>query len=127
MKAEAERKLEEYRQRFRRAPVGEWTTARGTFDSLSGERLVFAQDGTGTLGRDGAPSDATKTAFEWREKAPLVIEMRYAADADEDEEEWDAVAYDFKLIEHDAGTEVVIYEVGQEGFWDVLAPLRLVE
>jgi hypothetical protein len=128
MDKEAERKLEEYRQRFRRAPVGEWATARGTFDSVVSETMVFAPDGTGTLGHDSAFSGPKKLAFEWREKAPQVIEVRYADDADsgEDGEEWDAVAYDFKLIEHDAGSEVVIHEVGQEGFWDVLTALRFV-
>ena len=128
MSDEAEQKLEEYRRRFRRAPVGEWATARGTFDSLSSETVTFSPDGTGTLGYDGALSGAKALAFEWREKAPQVVEVRYADDADSggDDEEWDSVAYDFKLIEHDAGAEVVIYEVGQEGFWDVLAPLRFV-
>jgi hypothetical protein len=128
MNDEAEQKLDEYRGRFRRAPVGQWSTARGTFDSLTSETIVFAPDGTGTLGYDGALSGATKAAFEWREKAPQVVEVRYADDEEpgEDDEEWDAVAYDFKLIEHDAGVEVVIYEVGQEGFWDVLTPLRFV-
>jgi hypothetical protein len=128
MNGEAEQKLEEYRRRFRRAPVGEWATARGTFDSLTSETVVFAPDGTGTLGYDGALSGERKAAFEWREKAPQVIEVRYADDEDsgEGDEEWDAVAYDFKLIEHDAGAEVVIYEVGQEGFWDVLTPLRFI-
>jgi hypothetical protein len=57
-----------------------------------------------------------QTASEWREKAPQMIEVRYTDDADsgEDGEEWDAVAYDFKLIEHDAGSEVVIHEVGRK-------------
>lgn len=128
MNGEAGQKLEGYRRRFRRAPVGEWAAARGTFDSLTSETIVFAPDGTGALGYHGALSGATKTTFEWREKAPLVVEVRYAGDDDSDEggEGWDALAYDFKLIEHDAGAEVVIHEVGQEGFWDVSAPLRFV-
>ena len=128
MDVEAEQKLEEYRRRFRRAPVGEWATARGTFDSLASETVVFADDGTGKLGYDGALSGEMHAAFEWREKAPHVVEVRYVDDEDsgEDDEERDTVAYDFKLIEHDAGVEVVIYEVGQEGFWDVLTPLRFV-
>ena len=128
MDSEAEQKLEEYRRRFRSAPLGEWATARGTFDSLASETIVFAPDGTGALGYDGALPGATRVAFEWRERAPQVIEVRYADDEDsgEDDEEWDEVAYDFKLVEHDAGAEVVIYEVGQEGFWDVLTPLRFV-
>lgn len=125
---EAEQRLDEYRRRFRRAPVGEWATARGTFDSLTSETIVFAPDGTGTLGYEGMLSGAKKAAFEWREKAPQVVEVRYADDDDagDDTEEWDAVAYDFKLIEHDAGAEVVLHEVGQKGFWDVLTPLRFV-
>jgi hypothetical protein len=128
MSEEVEQRVEEYRRRFRRAPVGEWAAARGTFDSLTSETVVFAPDGTGTLGYDGAFSGAKAMAFEWREKAPQVVEVRYADDAEPggDDEEWDAVAYDFKLVEHDAGAEVVIHEVGQEGFWDVSAPLRLV-
>jgi hypothetical protein len=128
MNVEWGQRLEEYRRRFRRAPVGEWATARGTFDSLAGETMVFAPDGTGTLGYDGALPGAEKMAFEWREKAPQLVEVRYVDDEapGEDGEEWDAVAYDFKLIEHDAGAEVVIYEVGREGFWDVSTPLRFV-
>lgn len=125
---ETEQQLEAYRRRFRRAPVGEWGTARGTFEALTSETLVFAPDGTGTLGYDGALSGERQAAFAWREKAAQVIEVRYVDEEDsgEGDEEWDAVAYDFKLIEHDAGAEVVIYEVGQEGFWDVLTPLRLI-
>ena len=126
MNVEDEQKLEEYRRRFGRAPVGEWAAARGTFDSVTSETVTFAPDGTGTLKYDGAFSGSKETAFEWREKAPQVVEVRYAADDGEEEEEWDSVAYDFKLIEHDAGAEVVIHEVGQEGFWDVMSPLRFV-
>ncbi|MFL6253778.1 MAG: hypothetical protein ACJ74T_02030 [Pyrinomonadaceae bacterium] len=82
---------------------------------MTSETIVFAPGGTGTLGYDGALTGATQAAFEWREKAPQVVEVRYVDDDDsgEDDEEWDTVAYDFKLIEHDAGAEVVIYEVGQ--------------
>lgn len=124
-----EQKLEECRRRFRNAPVGEWSTARGTFDSLSSERVVFAPDGTGTLDSGSAFSGEQQLKFEWREKAPQVVEVRYVDDAAavENDEVWDTVAYDFKLVEHDAGAEVVLHEVGREGFWDVPTPLRFVK
>ena len=128
MNEEAEQRLSEYRERFEQAPVGQWTTARGTFDALTNETIIFAPDHTGTISYSGALKGETETAFEWREKSPRIIEVRYVEDAGEDEDdEWDAVAYDFKLMEHDAGDEIVMYEVGQEGFWDVLAALRFVK
>jgi hypothetical protein len=131
MDEEAEQKLSGYRARFLSAPVGQWTTARGTFDVLTNETIIFAADHTGTISYNGALKGETETAFEWREKLPFVIEVRYVDDADAseevDDEEWDAIVYGFKLIEHDAGSDVVMHEVGQEGFWDVLAALRFVK
>lgn len=120
--------IEEYRVRFRIAPLGQWATAQGTFDAVSNDLFTFHPDHTGVIRYGSVFSGEAEVGFEWREKSERAIEVRYT---DEDEtdttEPWDEIAYDFKTKESDTGGEVVMYENGQDGFWDSPAPLRLVK
>lgn len=117
-----------YRERFRVTPAGRWRTARGTFDAVSSDTVNFCPDHTGVIEYGSAFSGETSARFEWREKGERVIELRYVEDEVADEQEpWDEISYDFKRLETDAGGEVVLHEVGRDGFWDLPAPLRLIE
>lgn len=119
-------RVEEYRERFGRVPLGTWRTAQGTFDVVSSDVLTFRPDHTGTIKYGSSFSGETAVRFEWREKGERVVEVRYAGDEAGSEDLWDEISYDFKVLETDAGEEVVLYEVGHDGFWDSDAPLRSV-
>ena len=116
--------IEEYRARFRTAPLGTWRTAQGTFDAVSSDSVTFRPDHTGTIEYRSSFSGEAAVGFEWREKAERVIEVRYAEDGTGAEESWDEISYDFRALDTDTGGEVALHEVGQDGFWDISAPLR---
>ncbi len=117
--------IDDYRTRYSTAPLGAWATAQGTFDVVSHDTFTFYADHTGLIQYGSAFSGESEVRFEWREKGERLIELRYVDEDDANEDElWDKVAYDFRLIETDTGEEVVLYEIGQDGFWDSLSPLR---
>ena len=124
MERDRSTQIEEYRSRFRSAPVGTWETAQGTFDAVQSQVITFHPDQTGTIDDHRSLSGSGPVRFEWREKEERVIEVRYSDDESEAEEPWDEIRYDFKIKEGDTGSEVVLYEVGHDGFWDSAAPLR---
>lgn len=119
--------LNGYRERFRIALVGVWQTAQGTFDQVSGDTVTFRPDHTGVIEYGSAFSGETAARFEWREKGERTIEVRFTDDEDdrgEEAEPWGDLVYDFRVNATDVGGEVVLHEVGREGFWDSEAPLR---
>lgn len=146
------KEIEAYRERFNRAPLGQWSTAVGTFSSMMDQVWEFYPDGTGKYTDYGAFGGAQgETFFEWRELADRTIEFRVTqwveVDWDETEDEveedkaediegpmnWITIRYDFKVVQHDCGDEVAMYDVGQQesggeyiGFWMSLAPLAYI-
>jgi hypothetical protein len=140
-----QRKIDEYRVRFSKAPVGHWFPASGTFNNVMGQDWYFYSDGTGKY-IDYGPfgSIYSETRFEWREKGERTIEFRETEsighDFDDDDEgedekpttdeegvmDWVTIKYDVRVVQHDAGSEVALYDVGQvergiqleeTGFW----------
>lgn len=145
-KTESEHQIDEYRVKFSKAPLGRWSTASGTFSSVMDQVWEFHENGTGRYTDYGAfGGEQGETLFEWRELADLTIEFRVTQwaeldldDEDEDDAEdedegpmnWISIRYDFKVVQHDAGSEVGMYDTRQEeggaeyvGFWMSLAPL----
>lgn len=124
------RRIEDARRRFGRSLIGYWRTAQGTFNGVMAQHWEFRPDGTGRFtdtGTFGYPE--TETQFEWRQLGDFEIELRlteyvahhpdYASELDDEEREWQAIRYDFVVVQHDCGTEVGL--VG--GLLSVDAPL----
>lgn len=140
--------LENYRQQFSQAPLGRWSTASGTFSSVMDQVWEFYANGTGRYTDYGTfGSVRGETLFEWRTAAERTIALRVTQstfvdeqvdeddEGDEDDEltDWLMIRYDFKVVQHDAGSEVAMYAVDQEergapyvGFWTSMAPLAYV-
>lgn len=141
-------KVESYQQRFREAPLGRWSTASGTFSSVMDQVWEFYAHGTGKYTDYGTfGSVRGETLFEWRTVAERTIAVRvtqsifvdkYVEEDDEDDEDdepmdWLLIRYDFKVVQHDAGSEVAMYAVDQEerggpyvGFWASMPPLAFI-
>ena len=121
-------RLDALRRRFATGLVGRWHSAQGTLDMVMGERWEFRADGTGSSWSHSALHGEDETAFTWRHHGPNAVVVSLP-----DEEDRDAlldgaaervVHYEFAIVRHDLGQDVVLREVGCEGFWFGLAPLR---
>ena len=139
-KTELEYQIDEYRMKFSKAPLGRWSTGSGTFSSVMDQVWEFYENGTGKYTDYGAfGGEQGETFFEWRELTNLSIEFLVtewakleddAEDEDEGPMDWISIRYDFKIVQHDAGSEVGMYDTRQEaggaeyvGFWMSMAPL----
>ncbi len=99
-----------YRNRFKNSLVGKWISAEGTF-SKQRDVFEFFENGQGVWLSSGANYEE-KTNFYWRQKGPLAIEIR-----EEDEGEWFEIEYDFKIIENDVSTQVILCQKNFETFY----------
>jgi hypothetical protein len=115
--------VEEYRERFKVAPIGQWSTPYdcGPWPSVSWQ---FCEDGHGKMVHHSGMGDCTEF-FEWKPQGERCIEVQmteviYEVDPcpnDEMEEDdegpsgWVTISYDFKRINHYAPTVVMYGEM----------------
>lgn len=143
---------EYHREFFKDGPIGEWHGWRD--DSvMMAQYWVFRSDHTGETVNSGVMArseyksvfewepvgdcvirirekafftcllDDGSVGSEWRDTAELDGEKNHAID-ESDEEMWDTVAYDFRLEDGGYCPQIVMHEVGKQGFcW----PLQLDE
>ena len=107
--------MEEYRKKFKRAPLGRWTSPYD-YGPFSSDAWEFHADGTGKIFYYSGMGDQ-ETSFEWQEESERTIKFR-EMDGDEPEDEneeeerqcWGTLTYDFKIIEH-YGSTIVMFTV----------------
>ena len=97
--------IEEYREKFKRAPLGRWNSSF-EFGPFPTDAWEFHADGTGKIFEYSGGGDE-ESSFEWREDSERTIKFReICRDEPEDEAEaeerqlWGTLTYDFKIIEH---------------------------
>ncbi len=110
-------------------PVGLWRTSAGTADALGTDDVRFDADGTGLITTRSMMSGIEEIFFLWSVSGPGRIRVRYAvqesgADLEQEADEWGEIKLEFEQQENDLGAVEVMKEVGQEGFWFLLDPLR---
>jgi hypothetical protein len=110
--------IEDYRNRYKKAPIGRWWAATGSFNNVMNKIWEFRPDGLGSiqdLGPFLQPRDEP-LYFEWKEYSDFTILIKrfYWLDDDE-EEEWVKVTYDFEVVTHDIGSEIAMVEVEEGG------------
>jgi hypothetical protein len=122
----------EARQQFRRGLVGSWASYRGGgHDMHVGMKLIFREDGTGTMEEWGFdhqqlnPEYVSTPDFRWSYVGDYAIEITHCGETRK-------VGYDFRAgkNEYDFG-ELRVFEIGRSwddhgeiGFW--LSPFSLV-
>jgi hypothetical protein len=115
------------RERFKQGLVGRCTTAQGTFDVVQSEMWTFGAAGNGSIESRSVFSGAKTEQFYWLRAGECRVRLRLKPESLIGEVgQWDEVAYEFRQIQHDAASEVVLGEEGIEGFWLSIAPLRFV-
>lgn len=120
-------KIAEYRAKFRISPIGEWSSLHGSFEVMMGEVWQFNSEYTGIIRYYSVLQGEEEILFEWKEKSERTILIKTIDSQDtSDADEWETVEYDFKLVQHDEGTEVGMVQVGSEHFWLCLYPLRFI-
>lgn len=131
---EAERKIEEYRRRFRDAPIGVWRTDRGSIETAYSERVIFSPDGTGAVVTHSGFSEKKPLKFTWEKKSPFIIEIcidyREFFDDGDEEEDTDVfnLEYNFAAYENGFGiNKTAIYQKGLERLWHIEDYLVLTE
>jgi hypothetical protein len=117
--------LVRYRDKFATTLAGCWSTAHGTFDAIMSERWEFRADGTVFVTSQHL-SETDHEVYRWESEGPFRVRLGLPPDEEDPEGTWKSVAYEFAVVEHDAGHEVVLREIGQKGFWLSTAPLRRV-
>lgn len=117
-------RLRSCRAKFATSLVGRWSTAQGTFDAIMSEQWEFLADGTLRVSRSSR-AGTDHDVYLWEADGPFRVRLGLPPDEDEREVLWWTVSYEFAVIEHDAGQEVVLREVGRKGFsFFCQAPLR---
>lgn len=127
--------LDQYRDRFKHAPLGRWKQAAGTFSVVMDELWEFNPDHTGRIIQTSAFSGEDEAQFEWKEVADFTIACRTKwpdeddqAEAEADAAPWVTVRYDFRIVSTDYGELVAMYQLAddgtiRQGFWYSLSPL----
>jgi hypothetical protein len=129
------KKIDEYHQSFRTAPIGRWQSVSGAFIVMH-EDWEFYPDHKGKYteyGPFGYPR--RRTHFQWREYEELTIligetkwENLEPVDKNEingiddgepedsiEEIEWMTVKYDFMIVTNEAGgEEIAMFQIGRE-------------
>jgi hypothetical protein len=118
--ASLEERLAAHRARFAVDLAGRWSTAQGSFDVVQGERWDFHEDGRLVV------TDAHGVVDEVRWEVVGPFRVRLGLPEDDGTTTWTTLDYEFVVACSDVGEEVVLREVGREGFWTSLAPLRRV-
>ena len=120
--------LEDYRLKFRLAPLGRWSAVVGTASVLMDEAWEFLPDGTGSCEEYGCfGARQGITLFEWKSVGEFSLLCRVTKEAWEDypgqdvEEDWESVDYGFQVIETDSGSRVSLCSIFngamQDHFW----------
>lgn len=133
------RTADDYRTRFKQAPLGRWSQAAGTFSVVRDEVWQFNPDRTGNIVETSfLGGNKGETQFEWKKIADFTIACRVTrylyendeAEAEEETEpsEWSEIRYDFDVHSTDSGDVVAMYQVSdsgspQNGFWWSMVPL----
>ena len=108
-------------------PVGSWCTSAGTADVLGVDDMRFNPDGTGVITTRSLLLGTKAETFEWGMAEPGRLRIRFPAEPGDDEPDyWSTIPFEFRIQRHDVGTQEVMAEVGQSGFWVLVKPLRWV-
>jgi|GEM_PF-4274947 len=132
--AEAEARVEDYRQRFAHGPVGRWKSDldmvqgpgfEGT--GLMGAAIEFLADGTGHYAYWSALSGEEKGSFQWREGGELGVDI-LIWETEEDRLDPDKITCDFFMVPQSEKV-LMASRVSQDGiwFWHLPGPFFLVE
>lgn len=126
---ESSEPVDAYREKFKRAPLGRWTSSL-EFGPFPIDVWEFYADGTGKI-LHHAGSGKSVTLFEWQEETERTIKFRetHWMKADTQDEafstseaeptDWISIVYDFKVIQHYAPI-VVMFQVPERDtfkFW----------
>jgi hypothetical protein len=119
--------IAQYRNRFRRGPVGVWTTSLGAgWDICYGCQFEFRSDFTGRAvmydsGEEQQPE--TETPFIWTVIDDFTIDVQPTGEVD-CREGWGIIRYDFRFAcsKHGGDRILVLFEKGRDatdkpGFW----------
>ena len=126
--------IDDYRHRFKLAPIGHWSQNTGTFGIVMDEIWEFKSDRTGKIIEIGPfGGERGETLFEWKEVADLTIACEVTKCSDDEDEDlepatWVTIRYDFKITPTDCGDVIAMYQVDvngtfQSSFWYSLTPL----
>ena len=115
--------LTRYREAFATTLAGCWSTAQGSFDVVVSERWEFRADGILAVTSASAWSGTDHETYRWESEGPFLVRLGWLPDEEDPEGSWVTVPYEFAVLEHDAGREVVLRGAGQYGFWLSPAPL----
>ena len=118
--------LEDYRLKFRLAPLGIWSAVVGTASILMDERWTFLPDGTGSCEEYGCfGASQGIMLFEWKSVGDFHLLCKVTKEAWEDypsqDEDWEPVDYSFQVVETDCGSRVAMCnvrnDVVEDHFW----------
>lgn len=130
--------VEQYRERFKRAPLGQWSSV-SDFGPFPTDTWEFYANGSGKMYQHSGSGDSL-ALFEWREVSERTIKFRVTGwvESDDDGEEpveseateadWCTLTYDFKLIERYTPI-VVMFQVPEKEnfkFWMTLEYLQFI-
>lgn len=106
--------------------VGKWSTVQGTFDVVMTDTWEFRSDGIVIVGSCGAFGSLNSVEeYRWEQCGPFQVRISFPPDDDCSEITWSRpMTYEFGILQHDAGQEVVLHESGKDGFWLADVPLR---
>lgn len=119
-------RVDAYRQAFARGPVGKWSTSQGSFDVMMSEEWEFLPSGFLKIAWHSVLSGTSEELFRWRSVGDFRLELGFLPDPEDPlepddldpaDEPWTRVEYEFVILEHDAGREVVMRQVNARGFW----------
>ncbi|MBK6687112.1 MAG: hypothetical protein IPG45_21770 [Deltaproteobacteria bacterium] len=110
------------------APIGTWTTSRGTFDAMMQDVLTLAVDGTGWLRTRSAMRGIQLFPVMWRHPEPGVLELAMLFPDDDPKEPpfFETVRYTAVTVEHDVGLpRGVLQNTDDDVFWNLAGPIVL--
>lgn len=118
-----EERLERFRRKMRRGPVGHWMTRLGEGEEIvHGEAIEFGGDGSGRFSAWGG-DELIEFDFEWRSIGNFRIEVR-----EPDDDDWRTVAFDFHIHRNVYDVvELRLVEPGVDGFLWSPSPLTFSE
>ncbi|NUP07551.1 MAG: hypothetical protein HOW73_16000 [Polyangiaceae bacterium] len=83
----------------------------------------FRSDGTLLVTSESVLAGLDQEVYRWEQEGPFHVRLGFPPDDETPDGTWASVRYEFVVLEHDVGKEVVLRAVGTAGFWLSDAPL----
>lgn len=117
--------LDAYREHYAENLLGTWQSIEGTNHPLTSETFEFYDDFTGKICVQSMGVVSNKTYFLWQpvDKNRIRLCETLSPQLPEETTTWAEISYDFKMYQTEAREDVVLYQIGQDGFWTCPVPL----